>query len=249
MILLFRSDKRMVLGIKILFLVFLLLLVTGCSVLPGDKKAKTEAVTQNQQQNEQNNSGERGEVNSLVNQPSKIDSSPIYSANKWSSEAKKSFINAVQYLGKAPDKAVKGLYKAIAMAPTMEPAYFDIAKVAYQQNKAEMLNNVMKKAQENNIRSARLFTAFALGLRQQSKFDEAKSLYSRAIKLNNSYLPAILNMAILEDVYMGHLKKAETFYLNYKQQLQAQGKTDKRLKNWLTDLQQRLKKQQKGAGR
>ncbi len=247
MTLLIRSDKSINPAMKTLFIILLMVLLSSCSLLPGDNNATPESVSQ--QSRDENGSGDVEEVKPESFQASQSDSSQVYSAADWSSEAKKTFGNAARYLKKNPDRAVKGFYEAIKLAPSMEPAYFNVAKIAYEKNNSKMLNKIMQKAQQNNIGSPRLFTAFALGMRQQSKFNDAKKLYSRAIKLNNSYLPAILNMAILEDVYMGHLKKAESFYLSYQQQLQVQGKEDKRLKNWLTDLKQRLKKQQKGAGK
>ncbi len=214
--------------------VILTLLFSGCVSSP-EKKSKQDIV---------NVKAKKGDVLATTYR------SP-FSAQNWSAKAKQKFNKGVVFLkkGQTKAKATKAFYAAITLAPSMEPAYFNIAKMAIEHRTTQsMLKKIMQLAQKNNMESPRLLSVFAVGLRKQSQFAEAKKLYSRAIKLNNSYLPAILNMAILEDVYLGNLKSAQIFYLNYQQQLIIQGKKDKRLKNWLADLKQRLKKLD-GAGK
>ncbi len=232
------SREGLILLVILLFLSGEIL--TGCSVLPENPEPDISG----RQHSATEGKGVQKEESSPTEKISQPESTQKYPSADWSVEARAFFAKGTRYLQKNPLKAMQSFNEAIVLAPTMEPAYFNLAKIAYENNDTRMLNELIQTSQQNKLQSARLLTVFAMGMRQQAKFEEAKNLYSRAIKLNNSYLPAILNRAILEDIYLGQLQTAEHYYQMYQQQLLLQGKTDKRLKNWLTDLQQRLKKQQ-----
>jgi len=158
----------------------------------------------------------------------------------WSEDAINAFNKGVVALGKDNEVARVSFAEAIEYEPKMEPAYYNLAKLDLDQKNYQAVATFQQQSQTHNVASARLLNLFATAKRQQHDFESAKKDYLAAIQLDSSYTPALLNIAILNDVYLGNLDQALKYYLLYQQQLQQQSKQDNRVKNWLTDIQRRL---------
>jgi len=215
-------------------LTLLMLLVVSCSSTP--EKSSTQSQIQPQETPKS--------TKSMATQSAPVMELYSYDASKWSRDAIQNFNNGVRYLKSNSKKASEFFYKAIALAPSMEPAYFNVLKIAINGKHLTEIDKIYALYLKQKMASPRLMTLMGLAKRMKGEFKVSKKLYSDAIKLNNSYLTAILNMAILEDVYLGDVESAQKYYLMYQKQLQIQGKKDKNLKNWLADIKQRMKHRQ-----
>ena len=76
-------------------------------------------------------------------------------------------------------------------------------------------------------------------LRHLGRFKEAEKVYKQSLDINRRYPNTVLNLGILYDIYMGEPEKALTIYQSY---LKLPDKADSPVKNWVVDLERRLKK-------
>ncbi|MCP4414658.1 MAG: hypothetical protein GY808_19045 [Gammaproteobacteria bacterium] len=170
----------------------------------------------------------------------------------WSDDALKAFEQGVSLLKSHPDKAASAFNVAIKHAPKMEAAYYNLGLLYYSdakdKNKQQQLEQLITDAENQGVLSARLMNLLSVNLRKQGKFLEAEANYILALTLEPNHLSTLANMAILQDLYLGQLTRALEYYKRYQQQLKQQEKEDNRINNWLADLQQRIKKQNKETG-
>jgi len=167
----------------------------------------------------------------------------------WPTDALQAFEQGTSFLKSDPEKAVSAFNLAIQYAPKMEAAYYNLGLLYYADIKdkknQQQLQQLIADAESQGILSARLLNLSAVNLRKQGKFTEAEVIYEKALSIDPNHLSTLANMAILQDLYLGKLNKALEYYQRYQQQLEQQGKEDKRISNWLADLQQRIQKQKK----
>jgi tetratricopeptide (TPR) repeat protein len=75
--------------------------------------------------------------------------------------------------------------------------------------------------------------------RQAGQFDKARQAYEKAIALDANYTPAILNLGILQDLYLGDSKQALALYERY---LALTPSGDATVAKWVADLKNRKEK-------
>ncbi|MES2581579.1 MAG: tetratricopeptide repeat protein [Pseudomonadota bacterium] len=75
--------------------------------------------------------------------------------------------------------------------------------------------------------------------RQAGQFDKARQAYEKAIALDANYTPAILNLGILQDLYLGDSKQALVLYERY---LSLTPSGDATVAKWVADLKNRKEK-------
>lgn len=73
--------------------------------------------------------------------------------------------------------------------------------------------------------------------RQLGQFDNARAAYERALAADPQYAPAVLNLGILSDLYLGDAERALSMYQRYLD-LTPQG--DPTVAKWIADLKHRL---------
>jgi Tfp pilus assembly protein PilF len=127
----------------------------------------------------------------------------------------------------------------------MEAAYFNLMKLYYVSENREKMQQIFLEAEKENLLSARILTLVGSEKRTQGQFKDAEKYYQLALKKDANYLVVLLNMAILQELYLHNLTTAESYYVQYQQQLITQGKEDKRVKNWLADIKRRIAKAEK----
>jgi len=76
----------------------------------------------------------------------------------------------------------------------------------------------------------------AIGLREQGKFEQAVAAYQAAIAADPNYQPAILNLGILYDMYLGDTVHAMEMYTRY---LALKPEGDAEVGKWVKELQSR----------
>ena len=182
----------------------------------------------------------------------------------YSGPALRYFNQGFAYLQEAPSvkgkvlessrlKAEQAFNKAIEIEPQMEAAYYNLMKMHYaafseeqaDDKNTQKLDVLMQRADNAQVLSARILTLVGMAKRQMGLFKEAEIIYLSALEKEANYLPLLANMAILQDLYLGNLTQAQSYYLEYESQLSIQGKEDKRTKNWLSDIKRRIAKSEK----
>ena len=167
--------------------------------------------------------------------------------NTWSEQAIVEFNRGNQLVKDDPQQAINFFEEAIVLEPKMEAAYFNLLLIYYNQHKqginiTDAINRLELKANEEAVLSARILTLLAMVQRNNGQFKSAEQYYLSALEMNEHYSTALVNYAILNDLYLQNLPKAQSYYLKYQQQLILDGQEDKRLKNWLADIKQRIAK-------
>jgi tetratricopeptide (TPR) repeat protein len=76
-------------------------------------------------------------------------------------------------------------------------------------------------------------------LREKGQFDKARESYERAIALDPAYAPAILNLGILQDLYLGDAPAA---LMQYQRYLALSNPPDARVSKWVAELKIRKDK-------
>ena len=78
-----------------------------------------------------------------------------------------------------------------------------------------------------------------IALRKQGKFEQAAAAYQQAITLNPNDSDALLNLGILNDLYLGDAPRAFDLYSRY---LALKPEGDTTVSKWLTEVKNRLPK-------
>lgn len=76
-----------------------------------------------------------------------------------------------------------------------------------------------------------------IAYRQLGKFKQARAAYDKALQIDLSYAPAVLNLGILCDLYFGESDQALTYYRRYQLLQQA---PDPEVATWIVDLERRI---------
>ena len=79
----------------------------------------------------------------------------------------------------------------------------------------------------------------AVALRQKGEFGPARDAYENALALDPAYAPAVLNLGVLHDLYLGHPAEALGLYERY---LALSPAGDAQVGKWVADLKNRLPK-------
>jgi tetratricopeptide (TPR) repeat protein len=170
---------------------------------------------------------------------------PQQETTSWSGKAVELFNQGNQSLEQDAEKAEIYFNQAILIEPKMEAAYFNLMKLYYVSENREKMQQIFLEAEKENLLSARILTLVGSEKRTQGQFKDAEKYYQLALKKDANYLVVLLNMAILQELYLHNLTTAESYYVQYQQQLITQGKEDKRVKNWLADIKRRIAKAEK----
>ncbi len=86
------------------------------------------------------------------------------------------------------------------------------------------------------VKQAAAQNQLGIKLRQDGKFDQAREAYEEAIKLDANFTPAIINLGILHDMYLGDGKRALDLYSRY---LAITPAGDNEVNKWIAELKNR----------
>lgn len=90
-------------------------------------------------------------------------------------------------------------------------------------------------AQQRPAQAAR-FNQLGVVYRQMGQFDKARAAYEQALAIDANYAPAVLNLGILSDLYMGDTARAASLYERY-MTLTPSG--DATVNKWLAEIKKR----------
>lgn len=152
-------------------------------------------------------------------------------------EVRKDFSDAVKLLREEHyEPAIEVLKKVIKASHKNSAPYINIA-IAYSRiDKPELAEENFKKALEINPEHPVTLNEYALFLRDEGKYDEARGLYQTAVKKYPEYMPVRKNYGILCDLYLNDPQCALEHYEVYSE---ANPK-DEDIKIWITTLKQKL---------
>jgi len=123
--------------------------------------------------------------------------------------------------------------------PDLAGPHVNLGIIHFRADEIDKAEEAFKQALKINPDSAVSLNHLGIIYRGKGKFAEAKSNYERALDISPNYAYAHLNYGILLDLYLGELDEALDHYQKF-QEL-APGK-DKEVKNWIIDLERRIKR-------
>jgi tetratricopeptide (TPR) repeat protein len=124
------------------------------------------------------------------------------------------------------DQWVKNSFEALR---ELQPGRYDRREQSAAAGAAASINN----------NSAAGLSQAGVELREKGQFDKARESYERAITLDPTYAPAILNLGILQDLYLGDAPAA---LLQYQRYLALSNPPDPRVSKWVAELKIRKDK-------
>lgn len=134
--------------------------------------------------------------------------------------------------------SAKEIYLALHEAhPELAAPLVNLGSIAMAQDKPDDAEVLFEQAVA--IDPAQLQSLNALGMlaRERGDFDTAENDYRQALETDPDFAPAVLNLAILLDLYRGELAEALGYYQHYQT---IADEPDPRLKDWIFDLKNRI---------
>lgn len=110
-------------------------------------------------------------------------------------------------------------------------AYFNLADLELAETAFQSAINI----DENDFVA---YNHLGILLRKKGEFAQALDNYQQAIRSNEKYAQAYLNLGILYDLYLQDLEKAVVQYEKY---LALNGVEDKQVSGWIVDIKRRMK--------
>ncbi|HEX5357926.1 MAG TPA: tetratricopeptide repeat protein [Aquabacterium sp.] len=98
----------------------------------------------------------------------------------------------------------------------------------------------LEQAVQQNPKQPARFNQLGATYRQLGQFDKARAAYEQAIAQDASYAPAVLNLGILSDLYLGDTARALTLYERY---LTLTPAGDATVAKWVAEIKKRKPKE------
>ncbi|MFT4939589.1 MAG: tetratricopeptide (TPR) repeat protein [Paraglaciecola sp.] len=165
------------------------------------------------------------------------------------SEIRARFIQALALKQQKEYEPAKEMFLSITQSqPSLSGPWLQLAEISQLQaldSGAEDAQNEHIKTylqQAINVNPANYFAHNRLGglLRTEGDFAQAKNHYQLALKSWPGFAPAYLNLAILDDLYIGDKNQALEKYLLYQALVD---KPERQVKGWIADLSRQVEAQ------
>ena len=210
--------------LKVSSVVFVLLLIfvnTGCS-------SSTKNVVPSLQKKSLNSDGGQS-----VSQNTRQ-----MSAKNVSEQEKKQYREALKLMKKGDYASAKKIFDSIRdKYPSLSGPNINLGIIALKQNDYAQAEKYFKTARDSKPDSAEIYNYLGVAYRQQGNFKAAAKAYKKALALDDSMAKIYLNLGILNDLYLRNYLEAQQ---NYKTYLQFDP-TNKKVKTWLQDLNNRIR--------
>ena len=96
--------------------------------------------------------------------------------------------------------------------------------------------SALEQSAQKEPRQPARFNALGVAYRRQGQFDKARLAYERALALDATYAPAVLNLGILSDLYQGDAPRALGLYERY---LTLTPGGDATVQKWVAEIKKR----------
>lgn len=160
-------------------------------------------------------------------------------------EARAEFTRALEMLKSSQPGVALQLFQQLATRyPQLAGVHVNIGIIHLQNNKTTDAISALKRAVQMNPANPSAHHHLGIAFRQAGQFNAAKESYLQALKIKPEYSSAHLNLAILYDLYF---QQQELALEHYQQFQQLSTNKDKKVANWIIDLERRVKAKQQGG--
>jgi len=118
--------------------------------------------------------------------------------------------------------------------PRLSGPSLNLALVYQQLGDAEQAQRCFQQSINNNPRNIAAYNEYGIFLRKQGRFKEAETIYLKALEEWEASAETHLDIGILYDLYLGESGKALQHYHRYQS---LTGKQDQIVAGWITDLE------------
>ena len=155
------------------------------------------------------------------------------------SNARKEYDSAIAAMKSGNIAQAKNILSILTQKyPDLSGPHVNLGIIHFRADEIDKAEEAFQQALKINPDSAVSLNHLGIINRGKGKFKEAKSNYERALEISPNYAYAHLNYGILLDLYMGELNEALEHYQKFQELAPGQ---DKEVKNWIVDLERRIK--------
>lgn len=122
-------------------------------------------------------------------------------------------------------------------APTLSGPLANVCVIVYERDGPREAKPCFHKVLILDTSHADTLNYMGIIARHEGRFDDAESYFRRAVVARRDFQPAILNLAILLDLYQGRLKEALRLYEYYQSLQEEPGRP---VSDWIFDLKNRM---------
>lgn len=155
-------------------------------------------------------------------------------------EVKRDFDGALNAMTSGNDAEAEKILRALTVKYPHFPGFSaNLGIVCLRGGQLQEAERAVSRAIRQNPRNPSYYNLLGIIQRTSGKFAEARKSYEAALRIDQSYSYAQLNIAILYDLYLNDMHKALQHYRHYQALTPAQ---DPQVNKWIVDLQQRMKR-------
>ncbi|HEX7688446.1 MAG TPA: tetratricopeptide repeat protein, partial [Burkholderiaceae bacterium] len=150
------------------------------------------------------------------------------------------FDDALAALKAGRDAEARTRLQAIAKSdPELAGPHANLGLIARHAGRLDEAVAELERATTLDPRQPVMWNQLGITYRQDGQFAKARAAYEHAIALDPDYATAIVNLGVLEDLYLGEPAQALALYTRY---LALTPAGDPLVAKWVADLRNRLPK-------
>lgn len=231
--------------VRILFVIFTTVTIFACSSIPneqpasGNKNAVEETSAENDKVVASSAEVSEGGAPEQVDVVAPFDGVDPMADIQINAKIKKAYQKVASL------DSVQKYDEALALLDNLKNTYPQLSGPAYQkariyinQNKLDEALTAIDSSLTNNPRNYYALNLKGIILREKGDFEAAKSVYFKAIEVYPPYPNSHLNLGLLADLYLKDLPLA---LIQYQRYMKLTGNSDKTVKNWIIELERRIK--------
>ncbi len=153
-----------------------------------------------------------------------------------SEQAQQQFDEALKLLDeKHYEQAVNILNQLVKEESRFAAPFVNLGMAYKRMGDPEKAEENLRRAVDIDLGNAQANNELGMLYRKQGRFADARKAYENALADHPDYLPALQNLGVLCDLYMGDLECALNQYEKY-----LDIEDNKNIKIWITDLKRRM---------
>jgi Flp pilus assembly protein TadD len=144
------------------------------------------------------------------------------------------------------DEAQRGFTALAASHPDLGGAHANLGLIHRKAGRLPESATALERAVEASPSQALFHNQLGITYRLMGRFEKAREAYEKALELDPGLPDAVLNLAILHDLYLWDGSQALALYERY---LAQSPQRDEVVYKWSVDLKNRLARQSAAAGK
>ena len=136
------------------------------------------------------------------------------------------------------EQALELLVQVSTDAPDKPYVFTNLGLAYFKLQKLGLAEQAFEEAINRNNQDAVAYNHLGVLQRYKGQFEAARNQYQQAIRIDEDYAFAHLNLGILFDLYLQDLELALQHYQKYQALITEE---DSQVAGWITDIQRRLK--------